>query len=139
VASAQVRVKGQWATLPALVPINPVHLALMRNGKVLVVAGSGNVATNFDYEAAVWDPQAHTIVTQPLRWDMFCSGMVALPDGRGFINGGNLKYAPFHGETRNAVYGPGEQPVHGRPERGTRALDIDDSCAHHHRRSFSLS
>ncbi len=45
-------------------------------------------------------------MTQPVGWDMFCNGMVALPDGRVFINGGNLKYDPFWGEPRNAVFDP---------------------------------
>src|SRR5713226_6045896 len=39
---AQANVQGQWSTLPYLMPINPVHVALLSNGKVLVVAGSGN-------------------------------------------------------------------------------------------------
>jgi hypothetical protein len=38
---AQSSVQGQWRTLPYLMPINPVHLALTNDGKVLVVAGSG--------------------------------------------------------------------------------------------------
>jgi PKD repeat protein len=87
-------------------PINPVHIAVMRNGKVLVVAGSGNVATETNFRAAVWDPVADTIVTQPVAWDMFCNGMVVLSDGRVLINGGTLQYDPFHGEPRNAVYDP---------------------------------
>ena len=33
---------GQWVTLPYLMPINPIHCALLHNGKVLVVAGSEN-------------------------------------------------------------------------------------------------
>ena len=45
---AQVSSQGQWATLAGVVPINPVHMALMHNGKVLIVAGSGNVATETD-------------------------------------------------------------------------------------------
>jgi hypothetical protein len=104
--SAQPAVQGQWRTLPSLMPINPVHLALLNNGKVLIVAGSGNVATVTNYQAAVWDPQAGTIITQSLAWDMFCNGMVTLPDGRVFINGGNLQYDPFHGQPKNAVYDP---------------------------------
>jgi hypothetical protein len=38
----QTNVQGQWSTLPYSMPINPVHVALLSNGKVLVVAGSGN-------------------------------------------------------------------------------------------------
>src|SRR5262249_40312058 len=88
---AQVGLKGQWTTLPYLMPINPVHMALMNNGKVLVVAGSGNVATETNYRAAVWDPQTGSINTQPVTWDMFCNAMVVLPDGRVFVNGGTLQ------------------------------------------------
>src|SRR5678815_1928717 len=76
------------------------------NGKVLIVSGSGNVAGNSNYKAAVWDPQTNTINTQPVTWDMFCNGMVVLPDGRPFINGGTLQYDPFHGELRSAVFDP---------------------------------
>ena len=103
---AQAGQLGRWTTLPYLMPINPIHLALLNNGKVLVVAGSGNVATETNYRAALWDPQAGTISTQALGWDMFCNGMVVLPDGRAFINGGTLQYDPFHGSQKNSVYDP---------------------------------
>ena len=102
-------------------PINPVHVALMNNGTVLIVAGSGNLQTNTSYQAAVWDPRADTITTQPVGWDMFCNGMVVLPDGRVFINGGNLRYDPFLGEPRSSAYDPTtgrftdlENMAHGR-------------------------
>jgi hypothetical protein len=39
---AQANVTGQWSTLPYEMPINPVHVALLSSGNVLVVAGSGN-------------------------------------------------------------------------------------------------
>jgi galactose oxidase-like protein/PKD domain-containing protein len=103
-AGAQANVQGQWQTLPNLMPINPVHAALLHNGKVLVVSGSGNLPSNANFQAAVFDPQTGTITTQPVGWDMFCNGMVVLPDGRAFINGGTLQYDPFHGELRSAVY-----------------------------------
>jgi hypothetical protein len=73
---------------------------------VLIVAGSGNVPSETNYQAAVWDPESGSIITQPLAWDMFCNGMVILPDGRVFINGGNLQYDPFYGLPKNAVYDP---------------------------------
>src|SRR5437870_7750256 len=102
---AQAGQLGQWTTLPYLMPINPIHLALLNNGTVLIVAGSGNVATETNFRTAVWDPQAGTIFTQAgLPWDMFCNGMVVLPDGRAFINGGTLQYDPFHGQPKSAVY-----------------------------------
>jgi galactose oxidase-like protein/PKD domain-containing protein len=103
---AQSAATGQWITLPEQMPINPVHLALMNNGTVLVVAGAGNVAAETNYRAAVWDPLQGTIAVQQLGWDMFCNAMVTLPDGRVFINGGNLQYDPFHGQLRNAAFDP---------------------------------
>src|SRR3989441_4759452 len=101
---AQAGLQGQWTTLSYLMPINPIHLALLNNGKVLVVSGSGNLPTQTTFNAAVLDPQAGTIVTQAVAWDMFCNGMVVLPDGRAFINGGTLQYDPFHGQPRSSVY-----------------------------------
>ena len=56
---AQVNVTGQWLTLPYTMPINPIHLGLLRTGKVLVVAGSENEPGKNEDEiskAAVWDP-----------------------------------------------------------------------------------
>ncbi|MEN3337570.1 MAG: hypothetical protein V7647_1246, partial [Acidobacteriota bacterium] len=103
---AQTNGQGQWKTLPYDMPINPVHLALTNNGKVLIVAGSGNVAAETNFRAAVWDPQAETIVTQTVGWDMFCNGLAILPDGRVLINGGNLQYDPFHGHLKNAAFDP---------------------------------
>ena len=120
-AIGQVAVQGQWSTLPYQMPINPVHMALMNNGKVLVVSGSGNVPTNTSYAAALWDPQAGTIATQPLGWDMFCNGMTILPDGRPFVVSGTLQYDPFHGQLKTSAYDPGagtftdlQSMAHGR-------------------------
>jgi hypothetical protein len=105
-ASAQASVQGQWQTLPTLMPINPVHAALLHNGKVLIVSGSGNLPTNANFQAAVFDPATGTVTTQPVGWDMFCNGMLVLPDGRAFVNSGTLQYDPFHGELRSAIYDP---------------------------------
>ncbi len=101
VATAQVNVTGQWTTQSATVPINPIHAALMHNGKILMVAGSGNCPPSqsgcprvrrmvrlMGPALAVYDPVAGTFTQLTLSWDMFCNGMVLLPDGRPFINSG---------------------------------------------------
>jgi hypothetical protein len=120
-ALAQANLQGRWQTLPTTMPINPVHVALLRTGKVLVVSGSGNVPSNTNYQAGIWDPATGTVTTQSLAWDMFCNAMVILPDGRPFIVGGNLAYDPFRGEAKSAVYSPStgqftnlESMAHGR-------------------------
>jgi len=108
-AMAQANLQGQWSTLPYLMPINPVHVALMHNGKVLVVSGSGNYPANLtanNLKVAVWDPKTATINVQSVAWDMFCNGMVVLPDGRPFVNGGTLQYDPFHGQPKSSVFDP---------------------------------
>jgi len=105
-AAAQADQYGQWTTLPNAMPINPVHVAMLHNGKVLVVSGSGNVAGNTNYQAGLFDPATGQVTTQPISWDMFCNAMSIMPDGRVLIAGGTLQYDPFHGETHAAVYDP---------------------------------
>ena len=102
-------------------PINPIHTALMSNGKILVVSGSGNYPPQTIYNVGVWDPSTNTITTQTQSWDMFCNGMIVLPDGRPFIMGGNLQYDPFFGWNRTSIYNPAtgiyvdmEDMAHGR-------------------------
>ena len=68
-AAGEAAAQGQWTTLPYVMPINPIHMALMNNGRVLIVAGSGYDAANSNYEAAVWDPGAGTIIRQPVGWE----------------------------------------------------------------------
>lgn len=105
-ALGQAAVQGQWTTLPFLMPINPVHMALMNDGKVLIVSGSGSLPTNTSYAAAVWDPQSGALTVQPLAWDMFCNGMAILPDGRPLVVGGTVQYDPFFGARTTAAYDP---------------------------------
>src|SRR5581483_8621342 len=97
---------GTWTTLSYPMPINPVHVALLHTGKVLIVYGSGNDPNNHNLQAALWDPNTGTITTQKVGWDMFCNGMVVLPDGRPFVFGGTFQYDPFYGEKRTSIYDP---------------------------------
>ena len=120
-AMAQAHVEGQWSTLPYPMPINPIHASLLHTGQVLVVSGSGNVASNTDYLSAIWDPQAGSVTLQDVSWDMFCNGMIVLPDGRPFVLGGTLQYDPFYGSPRTSTYDAGtrsfvdlENMAHGR-------------------------
>jgi len=105
-ASAQANVNGTWQTLSTTMPINPVHVALMHTGKVLIVSGSGNYPPDTSYMAAVWDPTTDTVTTMPITWDMFCNGMVVMPDGRPFVMGGTVQYDPFYGQARTSAFNP---------------------------------
>src|SRR5215469_16244388 len=105
-AAGQASTQGAWQTLQTQMPINPIHAALLHNGKVLIVSGSGNDPTNTNLQAAVFDPATQTVTTQNVAWDMFCNGMLVLPDGRVFVNGGTLQYDPFLGLSRSSIYDP---------------------------------
>ncbi len=118
-ALGQADLYGQWSTSSYSMPINPVHTALLRNGKILVVAGSGNCpasqsgcpsgspygASNHS-GALVLDPVAQSITQYSLSWDMFCNSMTVLADGRVFIDGGTLQYDPFLGSQKAAIFDP---------------------------------
>jgi len=119
-ALGQPSVQGQWSTLSNTLPINPVHVALLGNGKVLVVAGSGNCPPSQSgcpsgppygpsngSGALLVDPVSGQILSQfSLSWDTFCNGMVLLPDGRALIDGGTIQYDPFYGQPQVAIFDP---------------------------------
>jgi hypothetical protein len=95
-------------------PINPISAHLLPNGKVLIVAGSENDASNnsrgaeSSYRVAVWDPTGtneSSISVQHLTYDVFCSGTAALFDGRSLIVGGTSDYS-FTGENRASIFDP---------------------------------
>ena len=132
---AQANVQGQWSTMSTLMPINPIHSALLYNGKILVVAGSGNCPPSQSgcpsgppygpsngSGALLFDPTNGNITQFTIAWDMFCNGMVVLPDGRVFINGGTMQYDPFMGQPKSAVFDPSTNTLHRCPEHGARPL-----------------
>ena len=106
--------QGVWRTLPYLSPINPISANLLKNGKILIVAGSENDARNNSsgsesYRNAVWDPAGSTqdsITVQSIEYDVFCSGTAALPDGRSLVIGGTSDYS-FKGDNRASIFDPG--------------------------------
>jgi Domain of unknown function (DUF1929)/Glyoxal oxidase N-terminus len=134
-ALGQANVQGQWSTLANTMPINPVHAALLSNGKVLVVAGSGNCPPSQSgcpsgppygpsngSGALLLDPVSGQTLSQfSVSWDMFCNGMVLLDDGRPFIASGTIQYDPFFGQPLTETFdpqantfSPGPNMAHGR-------------------------
>jgi PKD repeat protein len=106
-------IQGVWRTLPYLMPINPINATLLHTGKVLIVAGSENDASNNSkgsesYRNAVWDPSdptANGIAVQEIEYDVFCSGTATLPDGRALVVGGTSDYS-FKGDNRASFFDP---------------------------------
>ena len=91
---------GVWQVLPFNSPVRGIHAVVLKNGNVLLVAGSGNDPDAFaagTFSTAVYQPATGTFINVPTPADLFCSGHVQLPDGRVLIMGGNKAYPAADG------------------------------------------
>jgi hypothetical protein len=103
------QVTGVWETLPYLMPINPIHMAMLRSGQILVTTGTENDPANegVSSKAAIWWLGSGSFTEYDnMPWDLFCNGQAQLPDGREFIFGGTEQYNPFEGESRATIFDP---------------------------------
>ncbi|MEU1028790.1 galactose oxidase early set domain-containing protein [Streptomyces mirabilis] len=94
-ATADECANGRWDVLPTQNPVRSMHSVVLSNGKVLLIAGSGNSEENFDagtFTSAVYDPAKGTYKVIPTPKDMFCSGHVQLADGRVLVMSGNKAF-----------------------------------------------
>ncbi|GAA1899887.1 kelch motif-containing protein [Streptomyces sodiiphilus] len=120
---------GSWeiVDVPEKYRTNAIHAALLRTGKVLLIAGSGNDEEMFEagtFESVLWDPADNTFRHVPTPDDLFCAGHAALPDGRLLVAGGTARYEILGDAVRHAggaMVIKNEDPDRGRefPE-GTR-------------------
>ncbi|MEU9476237.1 galactose oxidase early set domain-containing protein [Streptomyces sp. NPDC048191] len=86
---------GSWSVLPTQNPVRSMHSVVLNDGKVLLIAGSGNSEENFNagtFTSAVYDPSNGTYKVIPTPKDMFCAGHVQLQDGRVLVLSGNKAY-----------------------------------------------
>ncbi|MFC7819474.1 MULTISPECIES: kelch motif-containing protein [unclassified Streptomyces] len=98
---------GKWEIVefPEEYRQNTIHAALLRTGKVLLVAGSGNNQDNFDakqYDTRIWDPVKGTIKKVPTPTDLFCTGHTQLANGNLLIAGGTKRYEKLKGDVTKA-------------------------------------
>jgi hypothetical protein len=87
--------KGAWQVLPFPSPVRSIHTVVLMNGKVLLIAGSGNDTNEFaagTFESAVYDPSKGTFQIIPTPDDFFCAGHVQLANGNVLVLGGNKAY-----------------------------------------------
>lgn len=92
--------EGRWEVMPFTNPVRSMHAVVLHNGKVLLVAGSGNNPAMFaagTFTSAVYDPKTGSFKTIPTPADMFCAGHVQLYDGRVLIMSGNKAYPAADG------------------------------------------
>ncbi|MFI9468848.1 galactose oxidase-like domain-containing protein [Streptomyces sp. NPDC052492] len=98
---------GKWEIVefPEEYRQNTIHAALLRTGKVLLVAGSGNDQDNFDakrYDTRIWDPVKGTVKKIPTPSDLFCTGHTQLANGNLLIAGGTKRYEKLKGDVKKA-------------------------------------
>ncbi|QMV09108.1 kelch motif-containing protein [Streptomyces lincolnensis] len=98
---------GKWdiVEFPEEYRQNTIHAALLRTGKVLLVAGSGNNQDNFDdkkFDTRIWDPVKGTIKKVPTPKDLFCTGHTQLANGNLLIAGGTKRYEKLKGDVTKA-------------------------------------
>jgi Galactose oxidase-like, Early set domain/Bacterial Ig domain len=102
---------GEWGPVVDW-PVVGVHVALLPNGKVLAYDSIGDNATETypvqDHtRATVWDPAtgSQTPVTVDTGFNIFCSGLAHLVDGRMFMAGGN-KDQQLNGIVQTHLFDP---------------------------------
>jgi hypothetical protein len=82
---------GEWSQSSFRLPNRTIHSTLLRDGRLLVIAGSGNDEGTFNagtFSSHVFNPTTGALTTVNTPQDMFCAGHVTLADGRVLIQGG---------------------------------------------------
>lgn len=98
---------GKWEIVdfPEKYRLNTIHAALLRTGKILLIAGSGNNQDNFDakkFDTRIWDPVKGTVKDIPTPKDLFCTGHTQLANGNLLIAGGTKRYEKLKGDVTKA-------------------------------------
>ena len=128
-------VHGSWDLLHFNSEVLAIHAAMLRTGKVLFFAGSGNNTKRVAdptfgnvqdgmYTSVVWDPPNNNFSHPPTinradgrPFDFFCGGDTFLPDGRVLSAGGNLSYNNGNnlGQREAATFDPETETWHAAP------------------------
>ena len=86
---------GSWRRTSYPLPVRAIHATLLRTGKVLLIAGSGNQSSVFEagtFRAGLLDPSTGAYQPVDPPHDMFCAGHAQLPNGNVLVVGGTRAY-----------------------------------------------
>jgi hypothetical protein len=92
---------GRWRAICQLPEgFNPIHAAVLPDGSVLLMAGSGHLPADFAagrFQSLIFDPDTCNTYQLPTPADVFCAGHAMLPNGNILVAGGTARYDPFYG------------------------------------------
>lgn len=118
----QAELTGAWDVLDTKLPIRAVHTTLLYDGRLLLIAGSGNDGNLFaagSFRAVLWDPGTDSFTELEVPYDMFCAGHVTLPDGKVLLAGGTQAYpgaadgpTTFEGSKESYYFDPADDSFH---------------------------
>ena len=81
-AQSDPSLTGEWSAVQTW-PSVPVHASLLPTGKVFFYS--------YADDARLWDPSTGSIVSAaPVGYNIFCSGLTLLADGKLFVGGGHI-------------------------------------------------
>ncbi len=108
-SSEPLSATGKWTVHAGTDHARTVHAVLLQNGKLLLMAGSGNSRMEFEagcFRSYVYNPVANTWKEIQTPSDLFCGGHVQLADGNVLFIGGTKGYPPppKPGEYPSTVY-----------------------------------
>lgn len=113
---------GSWEVLSTDLPIRAIHSTLLHDGRLLLIAGSGNSGASFDagtFRAVIWSPDSGEFKDVAVPYDMFCAGHVTLPDGKVLLAGGTMAFpeatdgpTTFKGSARSYYFDPADDQFH---------------------------
>ena len=113
---------GSWEVLATQLPIRAIHSTLLNDGRLLLIAGSGNSGASFaagTFRAVVWSPDTGAFKEVAVPYDMFCAGHVTLPDGKVLLAGGTAAFpgatdgpTTFKGSNKSYYFDPRDDQFH---------------------------
>ena len=113
---------GEWKISNVNLPIRAIHSTLLEDGRLLLIAGSGNEGSAFaagTFKAVVWNPDTTVFTDVPVPHDMFCAGHVTLADGNVLVAGGTATFATagaaptnFTGSKKSYYFNPKDNQFH---------------------------
>ncbi|MHA7288680.1 galactose oxidase-like domain-containing protein [Arthrobacter sp. MDT3-24] len=113
---------GSWEVLSTQLPVRAIHSTMLYDGRLLLIAGSGNDGESFtagSFKAVVWTPTTNAFKEIAVPYDMFCAGHVTLPDGKVLLAGGTDAFpttddgpTAFKGSKKSYYFDPSDDAFH---------------------------